>query len=254
MSNSNTTLINNRTIIEQLLLPHRCVLCSIQQQASLCQACKTSLPKLDPNCCTLCLTPLPTFTHCGACLNTPPLWHYIVAGYRYAFPVDVMIQKLKYGLDLTLTPILASFITSKIDRNPLPDAIIPVPLHPEKMKARGFNQAIEISRYVSKQTGIRVLSDICLRVKNTPSQIELPWKKRQQNVRNAFRCQSDLTNKHIAILDDVMTSGATVNALAKEIIKQGATKVSVWVVARSLLSQKSQNNNQSLSQLSDEFL
>lgn len=229
-------------MIEQLLLPHRCVLCSAQQQDSLCQACKASLPALDSSCCALCLTPLPTFTYCGACLNTPPLWHHIVAGYRYVFPIDVMIQKLKYGLDLTLTPILANFIVSKISNNSLPDAIIPVPLHSEKIKIRGFNQAIEISRYVSKQTGIPVLSNICFRIKNTPSQTELPWKKRQQNVRNAFKCQSDLTNKHIAILDDVMTSGATVNALAKEIIKQGAAKVSVWVAARSLLSQKSQKN------------
>lgn len=151
-----------------------------------------------------------------------------------------MIQKLKYGLDLTLTPILANFIVTKINRNQPPDAIVPVPLHPEKIKTRGFNQAIEISRYVSKQTGIPVLSNICIRVKNTPSQTELPWKERQQNVRDAFKCESDLTNKHIAILDDVMTSGATANALAKEIIKRGAAKVSVWVVARSLPTQKSQ--------------
>lgn len=254
LSNFISTLINNRSIIRQLILPHRCVLCSAQQHDNLCSACRTALPELNPSCCSLCLTPLPTFTHCGTCLNTPPLWHNIVAGYRYAFPVDVMIQKLKYGLDLTLTPILANFIVSKINHNRLPDAIIPVPLHPEKMKTRGFNQAIEISRYVSKQTDIPVLSHICLRVKNTPSQIELPWKKRQQNVRNAFTCQSDLTNKHIAILDDVMTSGATANALAKAIIKRGAAKVSVWVVARSLLSPKNQSTSQSLPQFPDECL
>lgn len=240
LSNFIPTLINNCSTIGRLLSPHRCALCSIQQPGNLCHACKSSLPELDPNGCTLCLTPLSTFTYCGACLNTPPLWNHITAGYRYAFPIDVMIQKLKYGLDLTLTPILADFIVSKINNNPLPDAIIPVPLHPEKMKVRGFNQAIEISRHVSKQTGIPVLPNSCLRVRDTPSQIELPWKKRQQNVRNAFVCKSDLTNKHIAILDDVMTSGATANALAKEIIKQGATKISVWIVARSLPTQKSQ--------------
>lgn len=240
MSNFISSLINNRSIIKQLLAPHRCALCAIQQPGNLCHTCESSLPELDPNCCTRCLTPLSTFTYCGACLNTPPLWHHITAGYRYAFPVDLMIQKLKYGLDLTLTPILANFIVTKINRNQPPDAIVPVPLHPEKIKARGFNQAIEISRYVSKQTGIPVLSNICIRVKNTPSQTELPWKERQQNVRDAFKCESDLTNKHIAILDDVMTSGATANALAKEIIKRGAAKVSVWVVARSLPTQKSQ--------------
>lgn len=158
-----------------------------------------------------------------------------------------MIQKLKYGLDLTLSPILANFISTKINYNSLPDAIIPVPLHPEKIRSRGFNQAIEISRYVSKQTGVEVFSNICFRVRDTASQTGLTWKKRQQNVRNAFECKIDLTNKHVAILDDVMTSGATLNALAKEIIKQGAAKISVWVVARSLPSHRTYLAMQSLS-------
>jgi ComF family protein len=115
-----------------------------------------------------------------------------------------------------------------------PDFIVPMPLHPDRLRERGFNQALAIARRVSKKTGIALLPDACQRIRNTPSQTGLPWKEREQNIRRAFTCEAKLEGKHVAMLDDVMTTGATLNELAKVLCKHGATHVSGWVVARTL--------------------
>lgn len=146
-----------------------------------------------------------------------------------------MIQALKYRPDLTLVPVLGECLLAAISPLPvLPDYIIPVPIHTARLRQRGFNQALEISRYLCRKTGGILLSDACSRNRNTPSQTELPWRERHKNVRGAFVCQRNLAGKHIAIVDDVMTSGATLNELSKVLKRQGATFISIWVVARAI--------------------
>lgn len=169
---------------------------------------------------------------CGTCLRNPPAWSHARAALRYTFPVDALVQALKYRSDLPLAPILASLLLAKLWDDPMPDYIIPVPLHPARLRERGFNQALEIGRHLCKQTGIELLSAACIRIRSTPSQTELPWKNRSQNVRNAFTCKRDFSGKQVAIVDDVMTSGATLNELTKIIRRQGATDVRAWVIAR----------------------
>ena len=115
-----------------------------------------------------------------------------------------------------------------------PDFIIPMPLHPARLRERGFNQALEIAQQLSNNNKIELLPNTCTRVRNTPSQTGLPWKDRQKNIRDAFSCKMDFSSKHIAIVDDVMTTGATLNELAKTLRNCGATKVSGWVIARAL--------------------
>jgi len=146
-----------------------------------------------------------------------------------------MIQALKYRPDLALVPILADCLLSAISPPvALPDYVIPVPIHMARLRQRGFNQALEIGRYLCKQTGSTLLMDACSRSRDTVSQTELPWKERQKNVRGAFACRQDLTGKHVAIVDDVMTSGATLNELSKVLRRQGAVTISIWVVARAI--------------------
>ena len=116
----------------------------------------------------------------------------------------------------------------------LPDFIAPMPLHPARLRERGFNQALEIARRVSNKSGIALLPGACKRIKDTPPQTGLPWREREKNIRGAFACELDLTGQHIAVLDDVMTTGATLNELARVLRKRGATEVSAWVVARTL--------------------
>lgn len=133
-----------------------------------------------------------------------------------------------------MAPVLADLLLARIDKDALPDFIVPMPLHPVRLHERGFNQALEIGRKVAKQCSIPLLPDICRRIKDTASQAALPWKEREKNIRGAFTCEADVSGKHIAMLDDVMTTGATLNELAKVLRKHGARHVSAWVAARTL--------------------
>jgi ComF family protein len=178
---------------------------------------------------------VPTAEICGACLTKSPAFTRTIAALRYTFPVDALIHSLKYQTNLAIAPILANLLITRLETiERIPDVIIPMPLHPIRLRERGFNQAMEISRYISKQMGIVLLPDSCSRIKHTPPQTGLPWKDRQKNIRKAFSCKIDLSGKHIALVDDVMTTGATLNELSKVLRKQGAAEISNWVIARTL--------------------
>ncbi|AEJ02533.1 phosphoribosyltransferase [Nitrosomonas sp. Is79A3] len=219
----------------QIFSQKNCVLCSVSAKQDLCEPCYNHLPQLPLNHCPICLWPVPTAEICGACLTKPPAFTRTIAALRYTFPVDAMIHALKYQNNLAIAPILANLlITRLIATERMPDIIIPMPLHRVRLRERGFNQAMEISRYISKHMRIVLLPDSCQRIKHTPPQTGLPWKDRQKNIRKAFSCKIDLSGKHVALVDDVMTTGATLNELAKVLRKQGATEISNWVIARTL--------------------
>lgn len=236
LSNFLSNFLNRRLNIVQYLLQNDCLLCSASCTGDLCRACHDSLPQLPANHCPLCLLPAINSRICGACLASPPTWTHAIAALQYAFPIDAMIRSLKYQQNLTLVPMLSRLLTAKLSNVPSPEVIIPVPLHPARLQHRGFNQVVEIGRYVSRQLRIPLLPHVCERTRDTLSQTELSWKERRSNLRNAFACTSPFAHKHVAILDDVMTSGATLNELAKVIRKQGANEISVWVIARAMPS------------------
>ena len=231
-----TPFLYNELIIVQILGQKNCVLCDIPTKKDLCEPCYNHLPQLPLNQCPICLWPVPTAEICGACLAEPPAFTRTIAALRYTFPVDAMIRALKYETDLAIAPILANFFITrfKATEKIIPDVIIPMPLHPIRLRERGFNQAMEISRYISKHMGITLLPDSCQRIKHTPPQTGLAWKDRQKNIRKAFSCKIELSGKHVALVDDVMTTGATLNELAKILRKQGAAEISNWVIARTL--------------------
>jgi ComF family protein len=219
------------------LFMEHCLLCAAVAERYLCLGCRDSLPYLPSQQCLVCALPLPRPGLCGACLADPPAFDQILAAANYAFPLDALIHSLKYQANLALAPMLAELLKARLDlAAPLerPDFIVPMPLHPVRLRERGFNQALEISRCVSKISGIPTLPTVCSRIKDTSSQTGLPWKEREKNIRNAFVCERDVAGKHVAILDDVMTTGATLNELAKILRKCGAARVSGWVVARTL--------------------
>lgn len=219
----------------QILGQKNCVLCDIPTNQDLCEPCYNHLPQLPPNHCPICLWPVPTAEICGACLAKPPAFTRTIAALRYTFPVDALIHTLKYQTNLAIAPILAKLLITRLKTTErMPDIIIPMPLHPVRLRERGFNQAMEISRYISKHMGIILLPDSCLRIKHTPPQTGLPWKDRQKNIRKAFSCKIELSGKHVALVDDVMTTGATLNELAKALRKQGAAEISNWVIARAI--------------------
>jgi ComF family protein len=151
----------------------------------------------------------------------------------YSFPLDKLIQGMKYGELLALAHAFAKKLVQRIDNSNLPDYVVAMPLHPAKLRERGFNQSLLLATTVARKLNLKLLSNACQRVRDTPPQSALPWKERKKNVRNAFFCNKDLTGKHIA-LDDVLNTGASLNALAEAVSKKGAIEISAWVVARTL--------------------
>ena len=153
--------------------------------------------------------------------------------WRYEFPCDGLVQALKYRAQLAL----AGFFARSLASRPLPevDVVLPMPLHAKRLAERGFNQALEIARGLARYRGTPIEPRGVLRVKNTPPQTELPYEDRAKNVRGAFRCELDLSGASVAVLDDVMTTGATLNELARVLKRAGARRVENFVIARTVL-------------------
>ena len=212
-------------------LAPRCLLCGAAGVRSrLCAPCAASLPRLPHVRCGICALPLTSGTVCGQCLERAPAYDSVSAPFAYAFPIDALIHALKYGGNLSIAPILADALASISP--PRVDALLPVPLAAGRLRERGFNQARELARIAGRKLGVRVLAHACRKVADTPPQAALPWKERGRNVRATFVCDADLTGMRVAIVDDVMTSGATLNELARNVKRAGAVHVSAWVIAR----------------------
>lgn len=218
----------------QSLFGRNCFLCGSAAAEDLCAPCWNSLPYPSPQHCPICALPTEEDRVCGACLAHPPAFDRTLAAVNYAFPIDALLHSLKYRTNLALAPVLADLLLAQIDKAVLPDFIIPMPLHRVRLRERGFNQAMEIGRQISKKLGVPLLPALCRRVRDTASQTGLPWKERGKNIQDAFDCEGKLNGKRIAIVDDVMTTGATLNELARILRKCGAVHISAWVVARTL--------------------
>ncbi len=227
-------LLQSQSSILQAISQKNCLLCGISSEQDLCISCRDNLPQIPANHCPTCLLPVATSLTCGTCLKKPPAFTRIIAALHYTFPVDALIHSLKYQSNLAIAPVLANLLLEKTNIARKPDFIIPMPLHPKRLRERGFNQALEIARQLPNNNKITLLPNACTRTRNTPSQTGLPWKDRQKNIRDAFSCKMDFSSKHVAVVDDVLTTGATLNEIAKVLRNCGATEVSGWVIARAL--------------------
>jgi ComF family protein len=224
-----STLLNTCIRNVQAWAGEDCLLCGAEGGPELlCPACIAELPAL-PESCPRCALPSPAGAVCGNCLNRPPHFDATLALWRYEFPCDRLVQALKYRARLAL----AGFFARSLASRPLPevDLIVPMPLHPKRLAERGFNQALEIARHLGRPIEPRGV----LRVKDTLPQTELPYEERAKNVRRAFLCRVDLSGASVAVLDDVMTTGATLNELARVLKRAGATRVENLVIARTVL-------------------
>jgi ComF family protein len=219
--------------IARSLLPIPCVLCGAEcGQTQLCGPCDAELPRLAARRCAVCALPLSSGAVCGACLDRPPRYTRVVAPFPYRYPLDALIQAYKYGGRLAYARILGTALAAVATRDV--DVIVPMPLAAGRLAERGFNQALEIARVVATATAIPLLPLACRKVVETPPQAALPWKARARNVRRAFVCDADLRGKRVAVVDDVLTTGATLNELARVLRKAGAAEITGWVVARTL--------------------
>jgi len=197
-----------------------------------CSACAADLPRLQKPSCPRCATPTPSGETCGHCLKKPPHFDAVQAVFTYDFPLDKLIQSFKYAHRLALGAYFGRQL-SMLERIEA-DLIIPLPLHCERLRERGFNQAIELARPVSRAWHLPIDATSCTRTRNTTAQAQLRWRQRIKNMRGAFHCSTDLTGKRIVLIDDVMTSGASLNECARTLKLHGALEVTALVVARAL--------------------
>lgn len=224
--------------IHSWLLPGNCLLCMARVNGgqTLCAACERSLPRLARACprCAAVSGAVEIGVACGVCQKHPPAYAHARAAFSYAAPVDRLIQNLKYHQRLELSRVLGEYLAAYVAQlnDPAPDIVVPVPLHPSRLRVRGYNQSLEIARFVAPPLGLPLDYRHLRRIRATAPQTELPRPLRRKNVRGAFEADATFAGKRVAIVDDVMTSGHTVNALANCLLKSGAAEVVVWVVAR----------------------
>lgn len=214
-------------------VPKRCALCGTSGvEGGLCVHCTTDLPPLPVPCCPVCAAPSPTGATCGACLKAPPRFDATFVGCSYAFPVDALIRALKYRRTLAAAGALAEVLARGLWGAPAPDLVVPVPLSAERERARGFNQSLEIARCLPARWRRAIDAAALVRTHDTPPQAALPLVDRARNVKGAFRAARTLDAMSIALVDDVMTTGATLDAAAAALKAAGARDVVAWVVAR----------------------
>lgn len=214
-------------------LGHDCALCGARcGRGPLCDGCVAGLPAL-PEHCPRCALPSPGGSVCGSCLADPPHFDGTTALWLYEFPCDRLVQALKYRAWLGLAPFFAQQLASRASR--AADLLVPMPLHPGRLAQRGFNQALEIARGLAARTGMDLASRAAGRIHDTVPQTELPYEERARNIRGAFASRVDLSGRTVAVVDDVMTTGATLNELALVLKRAGAASVRNLVIARAVL-------------------
>ena len=215
-----------------------CILCGDggHKNLCLCQACLSELPFIEHGCQT-CGLPLPqNINRCGACISIPPPNTSCTSLLHYQEPVDYLIKHMKYHNQLSIAALLGNLLADKIKKTkqPLPQQLIPVPLHFSRLQQRGYNQATEIARAISSVLNIPVNIKGYTRQRNTEPQFDLPPNQRAGNMHQAFQSTQQTQTKHVAIIDDVMTTGSTVWEFSQTIIDSGVERVDIWACARAI--------------------
>lgn len=220
------------------MLAGNCELCAahLHDEKILCRRCEDSLTRPE-NSCAICAAQIPgcdLSRTCGRCQKQPPTFDHVSAALVYTEPADRLIHDLKYNSKLYLARPLGDLLAKSIvlKHGDLPDVLLPVPLHPARLRKRGYNQSLEIARPVSQRLGLGIDPHLVSRVRNTDPQTRLAPRHRARNVKHAFKTIKPVKGKCIALIDDVMTTGHTVNAVARVLKAAGAKQVLVWVVAR----------------------
>lgn len=240
----NSTLLRSNIWkkLETIFFPYLCVLClkSSDTTRDLCLDCDASLPRLKMSCrqCGNKLTSIQEQISfiCGHCLKDPPVYDFILPLFEYMTPIDQFIHQLKFKKKLMyarlLGELMAETLSNYYTKQTLPECIIPVPLHPKRLRERGFNQSLELARPISKKLGIPIKPRSYKRIRNTLQQSNVPIDQRKKNVKGAFIKDSNEIYRRVAIIDDVVTTGFTVDSLSKILKSEGVTEITVWCCAR----------------------
>jgi len=213
-------------------LAPRCIACALYPGAPLCSGCEHDFFPSDAVRCRRCALRLisPVAEQCGACLTEPPQFDSTATLADYAPPVSGMVAALKFSARLDLADAFARLLTARETQRP--DMVIAVPLSFERERERGFNQSLEIGRVYARLTGAPLAERALLKVRHTAPQQSLARDARRSNVRNAYSVTGEIRDRIVAIVDDVMTTGSTLDEIARVLKRAGAAQVINRVVAR----------------------
>lgn len=229
--------------LEKLILPYYCVMCLeiSDQRRDLCRKCQKELPT-SLNACQQCAITFPTsqnFSRCGQCIRHPPYFDNAIVGFNYQTPIDNWLRQFKFHKKTLYARILTEIYTEKLlhilkcQPELKPQALLPMPLHWRRLTERGFNQAHIIARTLSRQLHIPIVKrSTVTRIKYTQAQSSLNLHSRKNNIQGAFFVQNLVEINHVAIIDDIITTGNTVNELSKKLKHVGVNQVSIWAIAR----------------------
>ncbi len=224
----------------RVLLPPRCLLCGAAGAGGrdLCAGCAADIAFNTP-CCPRCALPLEAPAPlCGECLKREPPFASAWAPFRYGHPLDLLEARFKFRADLAAGRVLAGLLADRAcaDVPSLPELVVPVPLHPARLRERGYNQALELARPLARALAIPLRHDLLVRTRATPPQTGFDAQTRRRNLRGAFAvAPGSVLPAHVALVDDVMTTGATLHECARVLRRAGVARVDAWALARAPL-------------------
>lgn len=223
------------------LWPARCLLCDTAAtgRRDVCGACAIALP-WNRLACLRCAIPLPgalqsttPATTCGHCLRKAPPLTEAHASFVYGFPLNRLLPRFKFHDGLVAGRLLSQWMHDACASLERPDALVPIPLHRARLRQRGYDQALELARPLAKSLSLELRDDLLLRTRHTQPQSRLGALQRRRNLRGAFVAREGVAlPRHVALIDDVMTTGATLHAAAKTLLRAGVGRVDAWVCAR----------------------
>ncbi|WP_339415374.1 MULTISPECIES: ComF family protein [unclassified Pseudomonas] len=219
-----------------------CLICDEATQSThcVCNVCETELPWLLEHC-DVCALPLPMEgLVCGQCQRQPPPFKQVIAPWTYSFPIDSLISRFKHQarwpFGQMLARLLAQHLQHRLDNTELtrPDCLLPVPIARKRLRERGYNQALMLTRWLSSELNLPHDEHVLLRPHDTVAQQALDAKTRKRNLLGAFALApgAQVQDRHFALVDDVLTTGATAHSLAQLLMKAGARQVDVYCLAR----------------------
>lgn len=227
-----------RSISHTFRLPSVCTLCHQRHRGphAVCFECQQHFTLIGP-ACYHCALPLPnqSFLVCGHCCKSKPYLDQVIAPYHFKEPLRSLLHEFKYSEGLYLSSFLANIITQLLNKEVLmTECLIPVPLHTKRLRNRGFNQAAELTKQLSRSLKLPYHLTICSKKINTPPQASLAAAQRRKNLSHAFKSKP-IPYQHVTLIDDLLTTGSTLNELAKVLKNQGVQRVDAWCCARVVL-------------------
>ena len=216
------------------LFPFPCLLCGLPcPHSAVCDACRGDLPRIK-HACQRCALPLNSAQICGQCQQSPPIQQRTLSLYLYEGTVRRCITAFKYQQRFYLAEFFAQAFIQQLPLAPLPDCIVPIPLHRRRLWQRGYNQSLLVAQAIARSLNIPCCPEYLKRIRPTAPQENLNAQQRRQNLRHAFICPVDKVPQHIALFDDVITSGATCEEACRLLQKHGANQLDVWTLARTV--------------------